>query len=232
MPSKGRILLVDDNADMRRVYGDVLAGEGYEVKRVSGGREAFAAAVADLPDLVLSDVSMPGGGGLSLLAKLRADKATARVPVVLMSGVHKGAADQADGLEQGADDYLPKPVAPALMLAKVAAVLRRYAAPEELGDRLKAHGLVLDVLARTVTVSGKRVRLTRKEFDLLTVLLRKAGTVVSVPFLLESVWGYDPADYSDPHTIGVHVSTLRRKIGAKIGARIVAVPGLGYRFEP
>ncbi|MBI2787447.1 MAG: response regulator transcription factor [Elusimicrobia bacterium] len=232
MPSKGRILLVDDNADMRRVYGDVLAGEGYEVQRVSGGREAFAAAVADLPDLVLSDVSMPGGGGLSLLAKLRADKATARVPVVLMSGVHKGSADQADGLEQGADDYLPKPVAPALMLAKVAAVLRRYAAPEELGDRLKAHGLVLDVLARTVTVSGKRVRLTRKEFDLLTVLLRKAGTVVSVPFLLESVWGYDPADYSDPHTIGVHVSTLRRKIGARIGERIVAVPGLGYRFEP
>lgn len=231
MPAKGRILLVDDNADMRRVYGDVLAAEGYEVKRVSGGREAFASAVADLPDLVLSDVSMPGGGGLSLLAKLRADKATARVPVVLMSGVHKGSADQADGLEQGADDYLPKPVAPALMLAKVAAVLRRYAAPEELGDRLKAHGLVLDVLARTVTVSGKRVRLTRKEFDLLTVLLRKAGTVVSVPFLLETVWGYDPADYSDPHTIGVHVSTLRRKIGTKVGERIVAVPGLGYRFE-
>lgn len=231
MPSKGRILLVDDNADMRRAYGDVLAEEGYEVKRVSGGREAFSAAVADLPDLVLSDVSMPGGGGLSLLAKLRADKATARVPVVLISGVHKGSADQADGLEQGADDYLPKPVAPALMLAKVAAVLRRYAAPEELGDRLKAHGLVLDVLARTATVSGKRVRLTRKEFDLLTVLLRKAGTVVSIPFLLETVWGYDPADYSDPHTVGVHVSTLRRKIGARIGARIVAVPGVGYRFE-
>lgn len=231
MPSKGRILLADDNADMRRVYGDVLAAEGYEVERVSGGREAFASAVARRPDLVLSDVSMPGGGGLSLLAKLRADKATARVPVVLMSGVHKGAADQADGLDQGADDYLPKPVAPALMLAKVAAVLRRYEAPEELGDRLKAHGLVLDVPARTVTVSGKRVSLTRKEFDLLTALLRKGGTVVSVPFLLETVWGYDPADYSDPHTIGVHVSTLRRKIGAKIGARIVAVPGLGYRFE-
>ena len=231
MPARGRILLVDDDADLRRVYGDVLAGEGYEVQRVAGGRAAFAAAAAALPDLVLSDVSMPGGGGLALLEKLRAEPATARVPVILMSGVRKDAEAQADGLEQGADDYLPKPVAPPLMLAKVAAVLRRYAAPRELGERLKAHGLVLDVLARTVTVAGKRVRLTRKEFDLLTALLRKAGTVLTVPFLLETVWGYDPADYSDPHTIGVHVSTLRRKIGSRIGARIVAVPGLGYRFE-
>jgi DNA-binding response OmpR family regulator len=231
MAARGRILLVDDDADLRRVYGDVLEAEGYAVKRVSGAREAAAAAAESVPDLVLSDVSMPGGGGLSLLAKLRAGKATARVPVILMSGVRKGSADQADGLDQGADDYLPKPVAPNLMLAKVAAVLRRYAAPEELGDRLKAHGLVLDVLARTVTVSGKRVRLTRKEFDLLTALLRKAGTLLTVPFLLETVWGYDPADYSDPHTIGVHVSTLRRKIGPKLGERIVAVPGLGYRFE-
>lgn len=231
MAPRSRILLVDDDADIRRVYGDVLAAEGYVVKRASSAREAFAAAVASVPDLVLSDVSMAGGGGLALLEKLRAEKVTARVPVILMSGVRKGADDQADGLDQGADDYLPKPVAPALIRAKVAAVLRRFAAPEELGDRLKAHGLVLDVVARTVTVSGKRVRLTRKEFDLLTALLRKAGTVLTVPFLLETVWGYDPADYSDPHTIGVHVSTLRRKIGPKIGDRIVAVPGLGYRFE-
>lgn len=222
---------MDDEADIRRVYGDVLEGEGYSVKRFSGGTEAFAAAAAAVPDLVISDVSMPGGGGLALLAKLRAEPSTARVPFILMSGVRKGAADQADGLDQGADDYLAKPVSAALILAKVSAVLRRFAAPVELGDRLKAHGLVLDVVARTVTVSGKRVRLTRKEFDLLTALLRKTGAVLTVPYLLETVWGYDPEDYSDPHTIGVHVSTLRRKIGPKIAERIVAVPGLGYRFE-
>jgi DNA-binding response OmpR family regulator len=232
MPTRCRILLVDDEADNRRVVGDVLEAEGYVVKRLPNGREAFAAAVESVPDLVLSDVSMPGGDGLDLLAKLRADKKTARVPVVLMSGVHKRSDDQAEGLDQGADDYLPKPVTPALIRAKIAAVLRRYGAPAELGERLKAHGLVIDVAARTVTVSGRRVPLTRKEFDLLTTFLRKAGRVLSVPYLLETVWGYDPADYSDPHTIGVHVSTLRRKIGAKLAARIVAVPGLGYRFEP
>lgn len=232
MAARRRILLVDDEADIRRAYGDFLEAEGYAVARASSVAEAFAAALKAPPDLVLSDVSMPGGDGFSLLAKLRAEARTARVPVVLMSGVRKRSSDQAEGLDQGADDYLSKPVAPPLIRAKVAAVLRRYGAPEELGERLKAHGLVLDVVARTVTVAGKRVRLTRKEFDLLTTFLRKAGAVLAVPYLLETVWGYDPADYSDPHTIGVHVSTLRRKIGAKLAKRIVAVPGLGYRFEP
>jgi len=231
MPPRCRILLVDDEADNRRIYGDVLEGEGYVVKRVSSAREAFEAAVESVPDLVLSDVSMPGGDGLSLLAKLRAEKLTARVPIILMSGVHTRSADQAEGLDQGADDYLPKPVSPALIRAKIAAVLRRYGAPEELGEQLKAQGLVIDVAARTVTISGKRVSLTRKEFDLLTTFLRKPGRVLSAAFLLETVWGYDLADYSDPHTIGVHISTLRKKIGPKIGARIVAIPALGYRFD-
>jgi len=231
MTPKRRILLVDDEADNRLVFGDVLAADGYAVKRVSSARAGFDAAVASVPDLVLSDVSMPGGDGLSLLARLRADKRTARVPVVLMSGVFKDSDDLAEGLDSGADDYIPKPVSPALMRAKIAAVLRRFEAPAELGEQLKTHGLVIDVAARTVTAGGRRIALTRKEFDLLTTFLRKPGRVLSVPFLLETVWGYDPVDYSDPHTIGVHVSTLRRKIGAKLAKRIVAVTGLGYRFD-
>ena len=179
----------------------MLEAEGYVVKRVTNAREAFDAAVESIPDLIISDVSMPGDDGLSLLTKLRADKKTARVPVILMSGVHNGSDEQVEGLEQGADDYLPKPVAPAMIRAKVAAVLRRYGTPEELGEKLKAHGLVIDVAARTVTVSGKCVSLTRKEFDLLTTFLRKAGRVLSAPFLLETVWGYDPADYSDRKSV-------------------------------
>ncbi|MFI5347664.1 MAG: response regulator transcription factor [Elusimicrobiota bacterium] len=231
MATRAKILLVDDEDDNRRIYGDILTAEGYVVRRASSGREAFALAVESPPDLVLSDVSMEDGDGLQLLARLRAEKKLSRVPVILMSGVRKHADDQADGLEQGADDYLPKPVAPALLRAKIAAVLRRAGAAEELGDVLKAQGLALDVSARTATLAGKRVALTRKEFDLLTTFLRKPGRVLSIPFLLETVWGYDPADYSDPHTVGVHVSTLRKKIGPKLGERIVALPGLGYRFD-
>lgn len=229
--ARARILVVDDEADNRRIYGDLLTKEGYAVRRAASADEALAAALESPPDLVLSDVSMPAGDGLSLLSRLRAEKKTARVPVILMSGVHMGTDEQIEGLEHGADDYLPKPVSPSLLCAKIAAVLRRYGSPQELGEELKAHGLKIDVAARTVTAGGKRVSLTRKEFDLLTTFLRKSGRVLSIPFLLESVWGYDPADYSDPHTVGVHVSTLRKKIGQKIGKRIVALPGLGYRFE-
>jgi len=231
MAPRCRILIVDDEEDNRRVYGDLLEAEGYSVRRAATAREALEAALESPPDLVLSDVMMPGEDGLSLLARLRAAKATARVPVILMSGVRTDPDEQADGLERGADDYLPKPVPPPLLRAKVGAVLRRFAAPEELGETLKSEGLELDVAARTATVSGRRVALTRKEFDLLTTFLRRPGRVLSHAVLLETVWGYDPVDYSDPHTVGVHVSTLRKKLGAKLGARIVAVAGLGYRFE-
>ncbi len=231
MGTRARILIVDDEADNRRVYGDLLSAEGYAVRRAATAGAAFALAVESPPDLVLSDVSMPGEDGFSLLSRLRAEKKTANVPVILMSGVRTGTNDQAEGLDQGADDYLPKPVPLSLLRAKISAVLRRYGAADELGDVLKAQGLALDVSSRTVTVGGKKVALTRKEFDLLTTFLRKPGRVLSIPFLLETVWGYDPADYSDPHTVGVHVSTLRKKIGAKVGARIVALSGLGYRFD-
>jgi DNA-binding response OmpR family regulator len=209
----------------------LLEAEGYSVRRAASADEAFALAVESPPELVLSDVSMPGGDGLALLSRLRAEKKTARVPVILMSGVRADVDDQAEGLEQGADDYLPKPVSPVLLRAKIAAVLRRFGSPQELGEVLKSQGLTLDVSSRLVTSAGKRIALTRKEFDLLTTFLRKPGRVLSIPYLLETVWGYDPADYSDPHTVGVHVSTLRRKIGAKVGERIVALSGLGYRFD-
>jgi DNA-binding response OmpR family regulator len=231
MATRCRILLVDDEKDIQTAYGDLLAAEGYVLRRCGGVKEGLDAALESPPDLVLSDFSMPDGDGLDLLKRLRAEKKTAHVPVILMSGVHTDPDEQAEGIDLGADDYLTKPVPPALLRAKVAAVLRRFAAPEELGETLKSEGLSLDVAARTVSVSKRKVALTRKEFDLLTTFLRRPGRVLSFPFLLETVWGYDPADYSDPHTVGVHISTLRKKIGPKIGARIVALPGLGYRFD-
>jgi len=185
MATRARILIVDDEADNRRVYGDLLSAEGYAVRRAATAPAAFALAVESPPDLVLSDVSMPGEDGLSLLSRLRAEKKTANVPVILMSGVRTATNDQAEGLDQGADDYLPKPVPLTLLRAKISAVLRRYGAADELGDVLKAQGLSLDVSSRTVSVGGKKVSLTRKEFDLLTTFLRKPGRVLSIPFLLK-----------------------------------------------
>lgn len=193
--------------------------------------EGLAAARESAPDIVLSDVAMPEKDGPALVAALRADRATAAIPVVLMSGAYIEEGHQADGLEAGADDYVPKPASGRLLAARLRAVMRRLRAPEALSAALKAEGVVLDAASRIVTLKGRRVPLTRKEFDLLTVFLRRPGRVLGVPYLLETVWGYDPADYNNPRTVTVHVSSLRSKLGEGFAARLVAVPGLGYRFE-
>jgi len=227
-----KILIVDDEADNLAVLKAILAREGFSVVQARSAREAMLAAVDSRPDLVISDVSMPEVDGVSLCQHLKKDRRTRSIPVILVSGVHKGDADQVKGIERGADDYLPKPFSAGLLFAKIQAVLRRYAAPEELKEQLKGAGLSVDVQARTVNLRGRRATLTRKEFDLLTTFLRKPGRVLSVPYLLETVWGYDPADYNDPHTVGVHISSLRKKLGPKLGRKVASVSGLGYRFDP
>lgn len=228
----GKILLIDDEADLLKVYRTILERSGYSVVTAESARDGLRAAIDSRPDLVVCDVSMPGGDGVSLCRKLRTDPRTQGMPVILYSGVHKEAMEQIQALELGADDYLSKPVPPGVLTAKVRAILRRCArltAPVKAA--LKAHGLELDLDARKAALKGRALPLTRKEFDLLHAFLRQPGRVLSIPYLLETVWGYDPADYNDPHTVGVHVSSLRRKLGEVLSRRIVSVPALGYRFE-
>ncbi|MDE2040497.1 MAG: response regulator transcription factor [Elusimicrobia bacterium] len=226
-----KILLVDDDKDNRIVLRQRLENDGFSVIEAAGADEAFLAAVDSAPDLILSDVAMPGGDGLSLCRRLRRDRRTSRLPIIMISGVHNREDDQLSGLEEGADDYLPKSYSPRLLAAKIRGLMSRFAAPEELSETLREAGIALDVHARTVSQNGKRVALTRKEFDLLTIFLRKPGQVLSNNFLLETVWNYDPADYNDPRTIQVHVSSLRRKLSDPLSSRLVSVPGLGYRLE-
>jgi DNA-binding response OmpR family regulator len=225
-----KILVVDDEEDNRDFLKSLLESQDYSVLLAEGAAEAAMTAGESKPDLILCDVSMPGADGMSLCRQLKSKSATAGIPVVLMSGARRGDEDQAEGIEKGADDYLSKPFTPRLLKAKIQAVLRRYAAPKDLHATLKSRGLKLDTQSRIVTAGGKAVSLTRKEFDLLTTFLSHPGRVLSARQLLETVWGYDPADYNDPHTVEVHISSLRRKLGAKIGAEIVTVPGVGYRF--
>jgi len=227
-----KLLLVDDDDDFRKMLQSFLREAGHAVVSAASGRDGLLAAVDSKPDLAISDVQMPGMGGFELCRRLRADARTARLPVLLMSGASKEERDQMEGFALGADDYVLKPFQPPLLLAKIEAVLRRYSTVAELHELLRADGMSLDVQARTVSCGGKPVSLTRKEFDLLTLLLRKRGHVLTPQFLLESVWGYDLAEYNDPHTVTVHLSSLRRKLGPRLGRRIVTVPGSGYRFGP
>jgi DNA-binding response OmpR family regulator len=226
-----KVLVVDDDATLRGVLKRLLETEGHAVVQAGSAAEGLLTAQDSRPDIVLADIEMPGMNGFELCRVLKRDERTRSIPVILLTGAFKDDEDVVTGVSEGADDYLLKPVSGKLLAAKMTAVLRRYDAPKELDSMLRSGGLALDVAGRTVTVKGKRVALTRKEFDLLTTFLRQPGRVLKFNYLLETVWGYDPATYNDPHTVEVHVSSLRRKLGPETGTKIVNVPTLGYRFE-
>lgn len=230
MPSK--ILLVDDDRKMLDVMRRYLENHDFTVIFTDNGSEALMLAHDSRPDLVVADVELPGLDGFALCKALKSSPGTARVPVIIISGGRTGDEDIVAGYDKGADDYLTKPFAFPVLTAKINAVLRRYSASSGCGaEKIKAEGLEIDPGARTVKVGGKPAVLTRKEFDLLTLLLEKKGRVLGVPYLLETVWGYDMATYDNPHTVETHISSLRKKLGAKLGKRIESVTGHGYKFE-
>ena len=171
---------------------------------------------------------LPGMDGLEVCRRLRADSATSSLPVIMLTAK----ADEVDrvvGLEMGADDYLAKPFSPKELVARVRAVLRR-ARPEPAVRSLSAGGVALDRDRHMVTVHGRPVELTPKEFDLLQALLGAPGRVLTREHLLNRVWGYARADEIESRTVDVHIRRLRAKLGAE-ERRIVTVKGIGYRFD-
>lgn len=229
MPEK--ILVVDDDAGVRNVLQQYLASHGFAVVHTDNGSEALLLVHESDPDIILVDVAMPGLDGEALCRVIKKAADTHNIPVVLMSGSRIDESDVLSGFEGGADDYIAKPFSLPVLLARLHAVLRRYSATAQHDARLKKAGIEIDPGGRTVTVKGEAITLTRKEFDLLATLLSRSGKMLSIPYLLETVWGYDPADYNDPGTVEVHVSHLRKKLGSTLGKRIVNIVGHGYKFE-
>lgn len=229
MPVK--ILVVDDDKSVIQVVERYLKANGYAVVYADNASEGLLMARESKPDLVLCDVSMPGMDGFALCRVLRRDGQMRQVPVVIMSGERIEDKDVLAGFDGGADDYVLKPFSMSVLLARLKAVLRRYETSVKMESKLRKDGVELDPGARTVKLKGKSIAMTRKEFDLLAILLAHPGRVHAVPYLLETVWGYDPADYNDPGTVEVHVSHLRKKLGPRLGKRLVNVVGHGYKFE-
>ena len=225
-----KILLVEDDEQMLDVLRRYLENLDFTVISSGNGSEALVMARDSMPDLVVADAGLPGLDGFALCKAVKEFPATARVPVILISGGRTGDEDILEGYDKGADDYLTKPFAYSVLAAKINAVLRRYAGAAA-SETIKEKGMELDPEARRVKVSGKPVQLTRKEFDLLTLLLEKKGRVLGIPYLLETVWGYDMATYDNPHTVETHISSLRKKLGEKLAPRIRSVTGHGYKFE-
>ncbi|MBN1262429.1 MAG: response regulator transcription factor [Anaerolineae bacterium] len=225
-----RVLLVDDDALMRRSLAFNLEQAGFAVSAAASAEAALAQAQLEPPDLVLLDIGLPGMDGLDALRALRAQM---DVPVIFLTA-RRRELDEVLGLELGADDYVTKPFDFDVLLARIKAVLRRFGTPAysqlQPADPLSVGDLVIDVAAHTVTLSGEPVDLAPREFDLLHALAQEAGRVISLDDLLARVWG---AEYAgEPQVVYVHIRWLREKLeeDPKHPQRIVTVRGVGYKL--
>jgi len=224
-----RVLIVEDERDIRDLVLFHLEREGFQVSSASSGEEALRQVRHASPDLVLLDLMLPAMGGLEVCRKLRQDPATVALPIVMLTA--KGdEVDRVLGLELGADDYIVKPFSPKELLARVRAVLRR-AKPAPGAAAITMGALAIDPGTRTVTVEGVPLTLTHKEFELLSALADAQGRVLSREFLLDRVWGYSRAGEIESRTVDVHVRRLRVKLGPE-GHRILTVKSVGYRLDP
>ena len=220
------IVCVEDDSAIRDLMVYTLKASGFEAVGCKDGAAFFDVMQKGAPQLVLLDIMLPGEDGISILKKLRADKQTSEIPVILASA--KGTEyDKILGLDLGADDYLAKPFGMMEMVSRVKAVLRR-AAPKSKPDVLVMGGLTMHIGEHTVCVNNERVQLTLKEFELLQLFMTNAGTAFSRDQLLSKIWGQD--FMGESRTVDVHIGTLRTKLGT-CGSYIRTVRGVGYRME-
>ena len=215
-----RILVVEDEDAIAEPLAEGLRREGFDVRRVATGREALDAPV---PDVVLLDLRLPDVDGYTVCRELRA---RSDVPIIVVTARGEEV-DRVVGLELGADDYVVKPYGLRELVARIRAVTRRSGSPRRLVDTLVAGPLTVDVRGRSVRVDGRNVQLTAKEFDLLALLARDPGAVVSRERILNEVW--NTTWYGSSKTVDVHVASLRRKLGD--ATLIETVRGIGLRLR-
>jgi DNA-binding response OmpR family regulator len=226
------ILIIEDDPDIALSLKYNLERSGpYQVDTAEDGVSGLRKAERSGPDLVLLDLNLPGMDGLEVCRKIREQRDTAATAIIMLTA-RTDETQKIDGLDAGADDYVSKPFSVKELLARVRAQLRRAELAGKTGDQdlvLRAGGTVIDLEGRRVMVEEQEVELTRKEFDLLTALLKNRGRVLTRNRLLEHVWGYDYP--GETRTVDVHIRRLRQKLGDDAGAGIETVVGVGYRYR-
>ena len=221
------IYFLEDDNSIRELVVYTMNSTGFEAAGFSRPSEFWAAMEQELPSLVLLDIMLPEEDGLQILKKLRADPATKKLPVMMLTA-KDSEYDKVLGLDSGADDYVPKPFGMMELMARVKALLRR-AGPQEPEDREYTLGkLYVSTSRHLVKVDGKEVSLTLKEFELLCFLLENDGMVLTRDKILARIWGYDFD--GETRTVDVHVRTLRQKLG-ECGVLIETVRGVGYKID-
>ena len=226
---KGNILVVDDEPQITRVLKTTLSSQGYGVRSAGDGQEALNEMKSWQPDLIITDLRMPNVDGLELCRRVRKES---RIPIIVLS-VKGEETIKVEALDCGADDYITKPFSVNELLARVRATLRRSSNKEEPEIPVIAVGdFRIDVPSRTVTVRGREVHLTPKEFDLLVYLAKHPGRVLTHRALLSAVWGANSVE--QPEYLRVFVGHLRKKLEPEENSPhyIVTEPWIGYRFEP
>lgn len=226
--AKSRILVVDDESHIRKFLRISLTAHGYAVVEAVRGADAIQRSASDPVDLVVLDLGLPDMDGKDVIRRLRE---WSRVPILVLS-VRADEMDKVEALDAGANDYVTKPFGIAELIARVRVLLRNAAegGTAENAVEFSGNGLVIDFAGRQVSVDGVGVRLTRKEFDLLRLLARNAGKVLTYPHLLREVWG--EAYVSQNHYLRVHIGHLRQKLGDDPNDPrfIWTEAGVGYRF--
>ena len=222
-----KILAVDDEEDILNLLSYNLKKAGFEVVTAGDGPEALELAVKEVPGLILLDIMLPNMDGTEVLKRLKADPSTKGVPVIMLTA--KGEEiDRIVGFELGADDYITKPFSPRELILRVRAIFKRAGdAPSAPSDVITFKELTLDKARHRVTVGGKAVELTSREFKLLGALLGARGRVLTRDRILDMAWGQD--FFVTPRTVDTHIRRLRGKLKGA-GAYIETVRGMGYRF--
>jgi two-component system, OmpR family, KDP operon response regulator KdpE len=222
-----RVLVVDDETQIRRTVGINLRARGFDVDLAETGEDALDLVASRRPDVVIVDLGLPGIGGIEVIEGIRG---WSRVPIIVLS-VRDSEADKVAALDAGADDYVTKPFGMDELLARLRASLRRFL-PSDEEPAIETRDFTIDLAAKRVTRNGQDVRLTPTEWQLLDVLVRNRGKLVSQHQLLQEIWG--PEDHNETGNLREYIARLRRKLEPDPSRpRYLATEaGLGYRFDP
>ncbi len=222
-----RVLVVDDEPQIRRFLRASLSAHGYHVIEAPGGHDGLRMATTEHPDVVILDLGLPDIDGTEVIGRIRE---WSKVPVIILS-VRGREQDKIDALDRGADDYVTKPFGIGELLARIRAALRHQLQSEVEDPVFRSGGLVVDLAKRIVTVDEAEIKLTPKEYDLLRHLVRHAGKVLTHQYLLREVWG--PTYMRETHYLRVYIGTLRQKLEPDPARPryILTEPGVGYRLR-
>ena len=221
------VYILEDDDNIRKLINYSLKSQGFEVQDFALPSAFWTALQTKNPDLLLLDIMLPEEDGISILKKLRSNPKTSTIPVIMLTA-KDSEYDVVTGLDSGADDYVTKPFGMMALVSRIKAVLRRYEKSDSHKELLEAGGIKIDENQHTVFAGNQQLFLTVKEFDLLVLLIKNRGNVLTREQLLESVWGL--SSEIESRTVDVHIRTLRAKLG-EYEKNIETIRGVGYKFD-